>query len=346
MKKRLFRLMAMAAVALSVCSCGDPEVEGPEDGSPTEVEGPEDGSPTHRIVVIAAHTGQPATRSALVMNGDNFQTLWVDGDRIGVWEMLYGYFDAEGKSATYQHEDGTREDAWMEYKSDVVTTETQIANFSITTHVRSNPKKGEYRYLGVSPDNAVHSTVWTGDRELFGASVDRVNPHARFVLEIPVEQRPTASSFDPRADISVSNMEVTKGQVEQLALKFYRVGSMLRLGVSGLPAYSKIKEGRLTCGPNWAATALVTYDPEQQSVGLWGNPTHEIRFKPQDVICDANGVAYIWLRTTTGILNDWVKVEVTLEDGSTYVKSQNRESYPLELREGQIAAFSLVMEKQ
>lgn len=90
-------------------------------------------------------------------------------------------------------------------------------------------------------------------------------------LEIPYIQFPTASSFDPKADILVSvpkDFEVTEGTVSQMDMQFSRIGAILKVTLNDQTSVlsgDKIKSVKLeTCDA--VLTGAIRYNFENQAI--------------------------------------------------------------------------------
>lgn len=268
---------------------------------------------TNAVRTMTVHAGSADTRTAVQVDGNEFHVNWTAGDRIAVAEIIEANFKLteEPRPAAYQQAD-----------SDPLAADAATASFNVSltdrTSAAENPSGDSFRYVGVYPAYSLYSVNWTGDdrqewEEHWGNNT--IEDHSTLFVNMPTNQSPRADSFDPEADLMVSEMIVSATQPSELTMRFARVGTIAKITLKGLPAGMNVEYGTFTFPQTWPGAYVVEYDPVLQRIGKFNKPSGLISFNPQEVTVDGNGEAVIWLRTLSGTLDGWFKFDVTLTEG-------------------------------
>lgn len=305
-------------------------------------------NPRTKTMVIEA--GEPATRTAVQFDGSNYNVSWTMGDQIALAEVIEANFTIEKGPSPEQVVCST-----------ALPADTELATFSVTlqdrTSLEENPQGDVFKYIGVYPPGGFYSVNWTGHNraeweEHWGNTT--MEDHAVLLVELPTFQRPTATSFDPAADLLVSAVVSSATQPDNITMNFARVGTIAKITLKGLPAGKVVESGIFSFSEEWPGAYIVEYDPVLQKTGVFNKSSGQIVFNPQDVSVNEQGEAVIWLRTLSGTLRNWFKFELTLTDGGKgggepekYVKRIDLSSMgrTLTFPESGVATFSVTLEK-
>lgn len=215
MKRIISNVMLVAAAATAFFSCQKPEVIEPE---------------TSEEVMLTFSSEKPAfdDETKTEWTGETIQ--WSKGDQIAIAYTV----DGEWMGATNQSTGnlmGTKL-----YKSAALTKAAEIAQFNVNSSFNI-VKEGEHVFYGVYP--APESTDF---------------PNAPFAsLEIPAVQTPTASSFDPSADlmtaISVGEFTSLPEEGEKISMMWTRLVAHANItlkDINGAIAGEKVLSVKLT----------------------------------------------------------------------------------------------------
>ena len=337
---KLFRPMKrfslFASVILLVCAC---QLE-------TEIQPENSGFKT-----VTINAGDAGTRTAVHFDGVNYSVTWKAGDQISVAEVIQGNYSIDEKSrpAPYQIK-----------ASDALAADAATASFNITfadrTSLAENPTGDDFRYVGVYPSGSLYSVNWTEDSraewELHWGDTSTPD-HFILLVNMPTIQSPTADSFDPNADLMVSQVVTSASQPNELSLRFARVGTIAKITLKGLPAGKTLESGTFTFPMTWPGAYMVEYDPTLGKTGLFNKPSGLISFNPYEVTVDGSGNAVLWLRTLSGTLSGWFNFDVTVSDGKGGGKPERYEKRvdldalgrTIEFPESGITTFSVTLEK-
>lgn len=298
-------------------------------------------------VTMTVNAGKAGTRTAVLFDGANYSVKWTAGDELAIAEVIEENFAHGGTPSPYQI-----------VTSDPLAADAATATFDVSLANRNtaeaNPYGGSFKYVGVYPPSGLYDVRWTGDdRAEWEANWGNTTTpdHAILMVNMPTDQNPTADSFDPQADLLVSQMVTSATQPTSLSLNFARVGTIAKVTLKGLPAGKTVSYGEFTFSQEWAGAYVMDYDPVLQKTGVFQKSPGRIGFNPAGVTVDASGDAVIWLRTLSGTLSNWFKFEVTLSDGvnpdEVYEKRVDLAalSRSLSFPEGGVLTFGVSMEK-
>ena len=307
------------------------------------------------VRTMTVHAGEAGTRTAVQFDGVNYHATWLSGDQIAVAEVIEPNFliDPKSRPAPYQV-----------VSSDPLAADTDVASFNVTLDDRStpeaNPSNAPFRYVGVYPHTSLYSVNWTGDErdeweEHWGKT--SASDHFTVLVEMPTHQCPRANSFDPAADLMVSQVVMASPtQPTELSMRFARVGTIAKITLKGLPAGMTLESGSFTFPMTWPGAYMVEYDPTLGKTGMFNKPSGRIDFYPVDVTVDGSGNAVLWLRTLSGTLSGWFNFDVTLSDGKGGKGGGDPERYEkrvdldalgrtIDFPESGITTFSVTLEK-
>ena len=291
---------------------------------------PEAGLSNASTVEIIA--GEAGTRTEITEvtseSGSTFTLSWSEGDQVDLAEIFYEYFPGGGEYDPAPV---------VIYPSNPLNEATETARFTVSLGPRQVPDNPTYHYVGVYPTGHIYGANQSGN-------------HAKMDLYFPDSQSPSATSFDPDADLLVSDIKNTSSRLSgPVNMSFARVGTIVKMTLKGLTPGAQITSGTFTTDPNdWASDYLVTYDPvtkeleHSKSEGI-------LRFSPKNVYANDKGEADIWLRTRSGTISSWFRVEITtmLDNTETqYVKEVNLKSAKrtITLKNGGLTSFGVTME--
>ncbi len=191
------------------------------------------------------------------------------------------------------------------------------------------------------------------------AGWDAAGSRVQLPLTLPLMQRPVANSFDGAADLLVSHQVDLNARPEDINLTFERVGTVLKLVVTGIKKGTQILGGTLDLGydcggeilydaveKSWSATATgkkieFSYVEYNKKTGVI--PETEVR---EPVVVGDDKSLTVWLRVLSGQANDWIKLSLdTVEDneyGSSYrdIDLVHRKA-SINFREGGVTTFSV-----
>lgn len=325
---RIFKMrqsiLFVAAGFFALAAC-QREVLDPQTESKPEA----DLSNASTVEIIAGDAG---TRTEITEvssgSGSDFALSWSQGDQVDLAEIIYEFFPGGGEN-----------DPWptVIYKSNSLSEAAETATFSVSLGTRYVPENAKYHYVGVYPTGHIYGATQYGN-------------HARMSLFFPDSQSPTATTFDPQADLLVSEIKNTSTRMNgTVHMKFARVGTIVKMTLKGLIPGAQITSGTFTTDPDdWASDYLVTYDPDTKELE-YSKSEGVLNFYPQDVFVNENGEADIWLRTRSGTISSWFRVDITtsLDKVETqYVKEVDLQSYKrtITLKNGGLTSFGVTME--
>ena len=228
------------------------------------------------ITVVA---GKAGTRTYLEENDGVFSFKWKKGDRIAL---------VEGCPALEY-------DACETYKSEPLSADAEEAVFTVNLGERES-LPGRLAYTAIYPPH------YDNDWEYPIGYYDEAG-RLFLGLEFPTDQYPTADSFDPLADLLVSKAvyaDSRPGNTAQMTFEFARVGTIVKMVLTGLPTGSKINYGELDFGRE--AGYFLEYYPAQM-VMKSSDGVDVIRFNygNSGLSAGEDGTAVVWLRCISGV---------------------------------------------
>ncbi len=373
--KRVWYIVALVAMTFS-CAKQETAIEDP---APVNSVSEDASSDTQVPAVVETSEGRVitvspvATKTAITEKQDGgYSFTWKDGDKIALYEFVYENYGSDVENATPS----------KIFYSEELEQDTTAATFTVDlSSTLSNPGGGKYRYVAVSPRSEM--SYWS-DEDYYAetwSDADKSLPvHPVIVLQFPTSQYPTATSFDPDADILVSKVAALDSRADgNISLYYSRVGGIVKMTLTGLPANACFQDGTLSVDADFPIMSKFEYDVELEEVrayipsssggGVVVGPPVEggevigpgmispLQIYPNNVYADAEGKADIWLRLPAGKIDEKLDVSVTVMDydpvtGSygvnhEYVKSVDLAALgkSITFANGKMTTFSVAMEK-
>ena len=308
----MVRKLYFALAAFSVMSMAGCQNE--------KIEQPEEGRRTHRVVVNAYPDSETKTSVTAVAGG--YQVSWDVEDQITLHECA-----PEAGEDDY--------DAIRTYKSEKLTSNDILDNKAgfVFSDIE-NRTASQFYYIATYGWSYAEYVDWSDEdylyetwAETFDYSGERIDPHMVIKMEFPTVQAPLAESFDPSADLMVSDMKVMREQMTgEASFRFARLGTIVKMTLTGLDDYAgcTADEIFLTVGESFNIPKRIIYDPvlnkyvpamdkEARSDEGSGMPS-ELRIMGENIVINEDGTADVWLRLPSGELTDWFRLDLVLSD--------------------------------
>ena len=301
--------MLMAVSAISIAGCQSEKIEQPGEGRTT-----------HKLIVNAYNDSDTKTSVTAVSGG--YQVSWDVGDQITLHECApeAGENDYDA-ICTYYSEELTS-DGILDNKAGFVFSDIKDRTASQFSYIATYGWSYA-EYVDWSEEDDLYET-WA---ETFDYSGERLDPHMVIKMEFPTEQAPLAESFDPYADLMVSDMKVMSQQMTgEASFRFARLGTIVKMTLAGLDDYAgcTADEIFLTVGESFNIPKRIIYDPvlnkyvpamdeEVRSDEGPGMPS-ELRIMGENIVINEDGTADVWLRLPSGELTDWFRLDLVLSD--------------------------------
>lgn len=160
-------------------------------------------------------------------------------------------------------------------------------------------------------------------------------------LTVPQEQTPSATSYDPKADILVSkNPVVSNGLPDKLTFEFARMVAFAKMTIKGIPAGEKIQTVVFKSSAKPAgAVEFKVHEQGTLDNAKWYNNYEDITLNLGGR--EATGEDTVWFVTVPTDLSDTdFTVEVTT-DKNNYTKTVDLTGKTLEFERANIAQFSV-----
>lgn len=306
MKKRVLFILAVLGV---LAACTREEAPGAADVNASDA------------VTITVHAGTAGTRTAITEQDGGFAFTWTKGDRIAIEESCpdIAAWDPWGACETFI--------------SSALSADTDEATFT----VQLDPRSG-------LTNNLCYTAVYPADYSIMGGS--HYNAFGQQVLSInfPRNQYPLADSFDPAADVLVSqpvSLNHRPGSSESLTFNFARMGTIVKMVLNGLPETMVLRNGEVNF--DFEAGYYVEYYPAERLItGTDGSL--DINFSYEGPEGDKPGMtvgadrqAVVWLRCLSGE-SEYIYLE--LNDGSIRRRINLRaRGEKLSFKEGGLTTF-------
>lgn len=313
MKKSV--LCLLAAIGAMV-ACSREGIDAPESNAVT-------------VNVRAGLAGAPKTKTAIIPGENNqFSFTWKAGDKLAVIEAVPHIQDLI---------DGDPEENYPYpaelYSSQALTADATEAVFTLDLPERDYVS-GDLHYLAIYPATCavdVPAGYWDADNDRLYA-----------VIDFPREQHPLADSFDPDADVLVSKA-VTCHNVRptELDFNFARVGTIVKMVLTGLPEGTVITGGSIELG--FESGYYFEYDPAQERI-ITSDGTDGIVFSyDPGLVVGAGRTATVWLRSMSGVsgmIDLWLYTDSTEYHRRISLRARGT---TLEFKEGGLTTFSVRM---
>ena len=244
---RRFTMMLMAVSAISIAGCQNEKIEQPEEGRRT-----------HRLIVNAYPDSDTKTSVTAVSGG--YQVSWDVGDQITLHECApeAGEDDYDA-IRTYDSEKLTSDDI-LDNKAGFVFEEIKDREASEFSYIATYGNGTNARYSDWSFDDHLYEK-WAAAFEYTGEHID---PHMVIEMVFPGYQTPVADSFDPYADMMVSDLKVLSDQMTgEASFRFARLGTIVKMTLTGLNAYAgkSLGEIEFSFGESFQLAGMIQYDP-------------------------------------------------------------------------------------
>ena len=308
----MVRKLYFALAALSVMSMAGCQNE--------KIEQPGEGRATHKLIVNAYPDSETKTSVTAVAGG--YQVSWDVEDQITLHECApeAGEDDYDA-ICTYESEKLTSNDI-LDNKAGFVFSDIENRTASQFSYIATYGWSYA-EYVDWSDEDYLYET-WA---ETFDYSGERIDPHMVIKMEFPTKQAPLAESFDPSADLMVSDMKVMREQMTgEASFRFARLGTIVKMTLTGLDDYAgcTADEIFLTVGESFNIPKRIIYDPvlnkyvpamdeEVRSDEGSGMPS-ELRIMGENIVVNEDGTADVWLRLPSGELTDWFRLDLVLSD--------------------------------
>jgi len=301
--------------------------------------------PSSRIntIKVNAITEEPGQESRVSFSGTapNYHTAWSAGDFIYVKENIAGTYIETGNYDDY---------LWSaEATSDPLEADADKASFKVSfDHEYFDecyvPYYKDLKYSYFASTSYLYSQT-DGEGNVF------------YTLTIPPEQTVRPGRLSQEADLLVSECIETDEVPSELSLKFARVGTIVKVNLSGVTPSEAPYAGNMLTGDKFPATNFMecanTFFPETGELTILGG-TREVGFindEDDPIIADASGNATVLLRTFAGELDDWFCFYVYPDEESYYNKVPSFSKYvnlaelnrKLEFKEGGVTEFNVAL---
>lgn len=328
---RRFTMMLMAVSAISIAGCQNEKIEQPEEGRRT-----------HRLIVNAYPDSDTKTSVTAVSGG--YQVSWDVEDQITLHECApeAGEDDYDA-IRTYDSEKLTSDDI-LDNKAGFVFSDIEDRTASQFSYIATYGWSYA-EYVDWSEEDDLYET-WA---ETFDYSGERLDPHMVIKMEFPTEQAPLAESFDPYADLMVSDMKDMSDQMTgEASFRFARLGTIVKMTLTGLNAYAgkSLGEIEFSFGESFQLAGMIQYDPilnkyvPGQGEMMYIVPS--IKFDGSNITIKEDGTADVWFRILSGEITDWFRVDICIEeDNLAQFVDLTKHRRTLIFEEGGMTTFSV-----
>lgn len=330
----MVRKLYFALAAFSVMSMAGCQNE--------KIEQPEEGKRTHRLVVNAYPDSDTKTSVTAVAGG--YQVSWDVGDQITLHECA-----PEAGEDDY--------DAIRTYDSEKLTSDDILDNKAgFVFEEIENRTASQYSYVATYSGGYAKYSDWGSYDYLyeewasaFDYTGERLDPHMVIEMQFNGEQTPGPDTFDPNADLMVSNMIVSPEQLSgEASFRFARLGTIVKMTLTGLNAYAgkPLGEIEFSFGESFQLPGMIMYDPVLNKYvpgggeGMWVLPS--IRFDGSNITIKEDGTADVWFRILSGEVTDWFRVDICIEeDNLAQFVDLTKHRRTLIFEEGGMTTFSV-----
>lgn len=330
----MVRKLYFALAAFSVMSMAGCQNE--------KIEQPEEEKRTHRLVVNAYPDSDTKTSVTAVSGG--YQVSWDVGDQITLHECApeAGEDDYDA-IRTYDSEKLTSDDI-LDNKAGFVFEEIEDRTASQYSYVATY--SGGYAKYS---DWGSYDYLYEEWASAFDYTGERLDPHMVIEMQFNGEQTPGPDTFDPNADLMVSNMIVSSEQLSgEASFRFARLGTIVKMTLTGLNAYAGKPHGEIefSFGESFQLPGMIMYDPVLNKYvpgggeGMWVLPS--IRFDGSNITIKEDGTADVWFRILSGEVTDWFRVDICIEeDNLAQFVDLTKHRRTLIFEEGGMTTFSV-----
>ena len=343
MKKNIFfSMIALVAIAISGCQEDDNYISNPNKERAT-----------HRVTVDVSNS---ESRTSIEAVPGGYMSKWTEGDNILLLEYNTNAPEYEGISE-YWSEDLQESDIVDGKASFTVELETDEPSDDVYEYISAY---GPYSYCDMIYWTDAEDAAYKSWAEQFDYTGEYLPPHMQLNLRFEEYQFPTATSFDPAADVMVSQLVQTVGQLKDaLSLKFARLGTIVKITLTGLQDYKgeAINRAEIEFGKSYSESLNILYDyklekyvhKEDKEARGYDDMSQLTRYtiKPEEVSVKEDGTADLWVRTYAGKLTDEFSISLALqgnEDNEILLGRKvdlNASGKTIEFKEGGMTTFSV-----
>ena len=190
-------------------------------------------------------------------------------------------------------------------------------------------------------DTYTYDAIYPAERVSFDGGVSSTS----VMVMLATEQHPTATSFDPKADILLAQRITCKEQPSLLNMRFKRLVAMGELSLSNMPNGCCIKDVTLRMDDNVVLAGYNRINCAEGEVTEYGCDRESFVLKLiYDTPIEASAPIYFTCNPVTLIEGETFIVEVTTTDGAIYKRSVTiPENRTLEFKQGDLNRFSVDM---
>ena len=267
MKKQVLYMLAALGIVSACTREMAPETVDTRDSNATTV------------TVVAKMAG---TRTTMEEGEESFSFKWKAGDRIALIEGC--------PALSY--------DACETYKSNRLTADAEEAVFTVNLTERES-LPGRLSYTAMYPPHEDNDWEYP---------IGYYNGYGQLYLglEFPTIQHPSVNCFDPKADLLLSKavyMDRRPGDEVQMTFEFARVGTIVKMVLTGLPAGAVIESGQIDFGRE-AGYYFEYYPAEMLVKGTDGTDAIQFDYThlpARGLVVGQDGCAVVWLRCMSGV---------------------------------------------
>lgn len=330
MVRKLYLALTVFSV-MSIAGCQNEKIEQPGEGRAT-----------HKLIVNAYTDSDTKTSVTAVSGG--YQVSWDVGDQITLHECApeAGEDDYDA-IRTYWSEELTS-DGILDNKAGFVFEEIEDRTASQYSYVATY--SGGYAKYS---DWGSYDYLYEEWASAFDYTGERLDPHMVIQMSFPTYQTPLADSFDPYADMMVSDLKVLSDQMTgEASFRFARLGTIVKMTLTGLNAYAgkSLGEIEFSFGESFQLAGMIQYDPilnkyvPGQGEMMYIVPS--IKFDGSNITVKENGTADVWFRILSGEVTDWFRVDISIEeDNLARFIDLTKLRRNLEFEEGGMTTFSV-----
>lgn len=251
------------------------------------------------------------TKTIIEESGSNYVAKWQDGDKIGVYEVANGEVQNKTTSSELNLDD-----------SDPAIATSATATFTLSF---GGTPSAPYDYAFVYPSSALDKSG------------------AKYRIRLNKNQTFAATSFDPAADIMVSeHVNAPTARPDALTLNFARIGATARMIIKAPPTSETIQKITISTTEG-NLSGLYELTPADGTVSALYSGDKEVVLTPASTTTFTGNIV-VWFRCAAITLdnNFTVSVRTNLK---TYTKTVDLDaaSRTLEFAEGKLTKFNVNM---
>ena len=246
MKKSILFSM-IASTTIAICGCQEED---------NYISNPNKEKVTHQVTVNVSNL---ESKTSIVAVPGGYMSTWTEGDNILLLEYNTDAPEYDGISE-YRSEDLQESDIVDGKASFTVELETDKPSNDVYEYISAY---GPYSYCDMIYWTDAEDEAYKSWAEQFDYTGEYIPPHMLLNLRFEEYQSPTVTSFDPAADVMVSQLVQTVGQLKDaLSLKFARLGTIVKITLTGLQDYQgkAINRAEIEFGKSYSESMNILYD--------------------------------------------------------------------------------------